>query len=62
MDLFDRVLALSRYGYFCSQILAILALETVGEDDPGLVKAMGGLNGGVGFSGGCCGCLSGGPA
>ena len=60
MDLFDRVLALSRYGYFCSQILAILALETVGEDDPGLVKAMGGLNGGVGFSGGCCGCLSGG--
>ena len=25
-----------------------------------LVKAMGGLNGGVGFSGGCCGCMSGG--
>lgn len=60
MDLLDRVLELSRYGYFCSQILAILTLETVGEENPGLVKAMGGLNGGVGFSGGCCGCMTGG--
>lgn len=60
MDLFDKVMELSRYGYFCSQILAILMLETVGEENPGLVKAMGGLNGGVGFSGGCCGCMTGG--
>ena len=60
MDLFDRILELSRYGYFCSQILAILMLETVGEENPGLVKAMGGLNGGVGFSGGCGGCMTGG--
>lgn len=60
MDLFDRVMDLSRYGYFCSQILAILTLETVGEENPGLVKAMAGLNGGVGFSGGCCGCMTGG--
>ncbi|MCF0137296.1 MAG: C_GCAxxG_C_C family protein [Oscillospiraceae bacterium] len=60
MDLIDRVLELSRYGYFCSQILAILTLETLGEENPGLVKALGGLNGGVGFSGGCCGCMTGG--
>ena len=60
MDLFDRILELSRYGYFCSQILAILMLETRGEENPGLVRAMGGLNGGVGFSGGCCGCMTGG--
>ncbi|MGI5977611.1 MAG: DVU_1555 family C-GCAxxG-C-C protein [Candidatus Limivicinus sp.] len=60
MDLFDRVLELSRYGYFCSQILAILMLDTIGEENPGLVKALGGLNGGVGFSGGCCGCMTGG--
>lgn len=60
MDLFDRVLELSRYGYFCSQILAILMLEVTGEENPGLVKAMGGLNGGVGFSQGCCGCMTGG--
>ena len=60
MDLFDRVMELSRYGYFCSQILAILMLESIGEEDPGLVKAMGGLNGGVGYSQGCCGCMTGG--
>ena len=60
MDLFDRVMELSRYGYFCSQILAILMLETVGEENLGLVKALGGLNGGVGFSQGCCGCMTGG--
>ena len=47
MDLFDRIMELSRYGYFCSQILAILMLETIGEENPGLVKAMGGLNGGA---------------
>ena len=60
MDLFDRVMELSRYGYFCSQILAILALEALGEENPGLVRAMGGLNGGVGYSQGCCGCMTGG--
>ena len=60
MDLFDRIMELSRCGYFCSQILAILLLETVGEENTGLVRAMGGLNGGVGFSGGCCGCKTGG--
>ena len=62
MDLFDRVMELSRYGYFCGQILAILMLETVGEENPGLVKAMGGLNGGVGFSQNCCGCMTGGAS
>ncbi len=60
MDLLDRILELSGYGYFCSEILALLALETIGEEDPGWVKAMGGLNGGVGYSQGCCGCLTGG--
>ena len=47
MDLFDRVMELSRYGYFCGQILAKLLLETIGEENTGLVKAMGGLNGGA---------------
>ena len=60
MDLFERVMELSRYGYFCSQILAILALKALGEENPGLVRAMGGLNGGVGYSQGCCGCMTGG--
>ena len=43
MDLFDRVMELSRYGYFCSQILTILMLEAAGEENPKLVQAMGGL-------------------
>ena len=60
MDLFDRVMELSRYGYFGSQIRAILMLDALGEENPGLVKAMGGLNGGVGYSQGCCGCMTGG--
>ena len=60
MDLFDKIMELSRYGYFCGQILAILMLESIGEANPGLVKAMGGLNGGVGYSQGCCGCMTGG--
>lgn len=60
MDIFDRIMELSSYGYFCSQIMAILLLETVGEENPELVKAMGGLNGGVGYSNGCCGCMTGG--
>ena len=60
MDLTQRILELSQYGYFCSQILAILLLETIGEENPKLVQAMTGLNGGVGFSGGVCGCMTGG--
>ena len=60
MDLMDRIMELSRYGYFCSQILAILLLETVGEENPKLVQAMAGLNGGIGFSGDVCGCMAGG--
>lgn len=58
MDLLDRILELYRYGYQCSQILAILISETIGEEHPELVRAMGGLNTGVGFSGGCCGCMT----
>ena len=60
MDLIDRIMELSRYGYFCSQIMAILMLEMTGEENPGLIKALGGLNGGVGYSQGCCGCMTGG--
>jgi hypothetical protein len=51
---------LSRHGYFCGQILAILLMETLGEENVGFVRAMGGLNGGVGFSGDVCGCCTGG--
>ena len=58
MDLMDRIMELSGYGYCCSQVLARLLLETMGEENEGFVKAMAGLNAGVGFSGGCCGCMT----
>ena len=60
MDLFDRMLELSGQGFYCAQILMILALESEEKEDPDLVRAMGGLNGGLGFSGRVCGALTGG--
>lgn len=58
MDLEERILELSRYGYACGQILAILLLDTIGEENPKLVQAMQGLNGGIGGSGNVCGCMA----
>lgn len=60
MDVFDRMLELSQEGYFCAQILLIIALESEGKECPDLVRAMGGLNGGIGNTGGICGSLTGG--
>lgn len=60
MDLFDRMLELSGQGYFCAQILLILGLESEGKENPDLVRAMSGLNGGLGFHGEVCGALTGG--
>ena len=60
MDLFDRMLELSGQGFYCAQILMILALESEEKEDPDLIRAMGGLNGGLGFSGRVCGALTGG--
>lgn len=45
-------------GYFCSQILMLLALEWRGEENQPLVRAMGGLNGGLGFTQSVCGALT----
>lgn len=61
MDHFGaRLMELSMQSYGCSQILLLLRLEADGEENPGLVRAMGGLLGGMGFSGRLCGALTGG--
>ena len=60
MELFDRMLELSGQGFYCAQILMILALESEGKEGPDLIRAMGGLKGGLGFSGRVCGALTGG--
>jgi C_GCAxxG_C_C family probable redox protein len=54
-----RMLELGYNGYYCSQILMMLAMETQDKHDPDLVRAMGGLAHGCGFAGGVCGTLTG---
>lgn len=60
MDVFDRMLELSREGYFCAQIMLELALEMEGKEDADVIRAMGGLNSGIGDGSNICGALSGG--
>jgi hypothetical protein len=56
----ERMQALKRQGFFCSQILMTPALELQGQDNPDLIRAMPGLSGGLGFTGEVCGVLTGG--
>lgn len=58
-DLMLRMLQLSQKGYGCSQILIRLILETRGEDNPALVRAMAGLAYGCGGGRATCGTLTG---
>ncbi len=60
MDTFARLKELKGQGYFCSQMLMLLAMDLQGKDDPDLVRAMNGLAGGLGFAGETCGALTGG--
>jgi len=56
----DRIAELGQQGMFCSQILLTMGLEMRGEENPQLVRAASALAGGLGFSGGTCGSLTGG--
>jgi C_GCAxxG_C_C family probable redox protein len=53
-----RVFELALQGFNCSQVLAMMALEAQGREDPLLVRAMSGLLGGMGC-GKTCGTLTG---
>jgi hypothetical protein len=59
-DTLIRILKLGHQGYTCSQIIILLGLEQLGEQNPGLVRAMGGLAYGCGSGHGSCGVLTGG--
>jgi C_GCAxxG_C_C family probable redox protein len=54
-----RMMDLAMQGFQCSQILVQLSLEAQGKENPGLVRAMTGLTGGMGC-GKTCGALTGG--
>ena len=58
MDLNDKILELSQRGYDCAGILGKLLMETLGEDNDGLVRAFSGLDGGIGHSKDVCGCMA----
>ena len=53
------LLELGSKNYSCAQILLIGGLRLLGNDNPGLVRAMSGLGQGMGF-GGTCGAFTGG--
>ncbi len=53
-----RMMELSMQGFGCSQIMLLLALEAQGKSNPMLVRAVSGLQGGLGFTGKLCGSLS----
>jgi C_GCAxxG_C_C family probable redox protein len=55
-----RMIHLAQQGFYCSQILLFMGLEAQGKADADLIRAMGGLAGGLGFSGDICGALTGG--
>jgi len=59
-DLNTRLLELGLQGFECSQIMVFLALEAEGKENPDLIRAMGGLTGGLGHCGNICGALTGG--
>lgn len=54
-----RMLELDYNGYYCSQILMIMALEAQGKSNQDLISALGGLAHGSGFHDGFCGALTG---
>ncbi len=54
-----RMIQLAQQGFYCSQILLSLGLEAQGKTNADLIRTMGGLAGGLGFSGDICGVLTG---
>lgn len=58
-DLMFRMMELKAKGFYCSQIMTMLALELQEKENPDLVRAMAGLAFGVGI-GEVCGALTGG--
>ncbi|GLI39414.1 C-GCAxxG-C-C family protein [Geobacter hydrogenophilus] len=61
-DIIFDLIRLKGKGYCCAQIIVMLGLEAQGKQNPELVRAVGGLCFGIGWSGEMCGALSGGAA
>lgn len=59
-DIAFRIFQLASQGYCCTQIMVKIILEQEEKENIDLVKAVNGLCGGVGFSQGICGVVTGG--
>lgn len=59
-ELYMEMLELSSKGYYCSQILMKIILDIEEKENTDLIRAMGGLTGGLGFNQKICGALTGG--
>ncbi len=55
-----RMAELAQQGFHCSDVLLLMGLEAQGKVNPDLIRTVGALAGGVGFSGDICGALTGG--
>jgi C_GCAxxG_C_C family probable redox protein len=58
-DILFRMMELKAKGFYCSQIMMLLALDAQEKENPDLIRAMAGLAFGVGI-GEVCGALTGG--
>lgn len=59
-DMMFRMMELKHRGYYCSQIMMLLALEAQGKTNPDLIRSMAGLAFGAGIGSQVCGALTGG--
>jgi C_GCAxxG_C_C family probable redox protein len=62
MDVEGMILRYAREGFACAQMLALTALSLEDRENPELIRAMSGLNSGLGRAGFACGALTGGAA
>jgi|GEM_PF-48565 len=55
-----RMLELVQQGFHCSEVLLFMGLDSLGKDNPDLIRSVSALAGGIGFAGEICGALTGG--
>ncbi|MBS7528435.1 C_GCAxxG_C_C family protein [Fusibacter paucivorans] len=55
-----QIMTYTQQGFCCSQTLLMMGLDAMGHENRELIRAMGGLCGGIANAGKACGALSGG--
>jgi C_GCAxxG_C_C family probable redox protein len=55
----EKAIGLFKQRLHCSQVLALVGMEKLGNSDPAVIKALGAFGGGIGGAGNICGALVG---